>query len=195
MKVWHYHKNGNTFGPISDEELRQLISQGLIVESDLLWKEGFAEWIAAGKIAGLIQHSARPPAAPPSLTLNQMIPDDGNAFTMWFVDILKNKYADFNGRARRKEYWMFSLFNFLVSFAVGFIAGVLGSVMHTGVGNISILYSLATLIPAIAVGIRRMHDTNHSGWWLLVPFANLYLLFVDGQPQANRFGEDPKNRG
>ena len=104
----------------------------------------------------------------------------------WYVDVLK-KYAVFNGRARRKEYWMFILINVIVSFAVGFVGGLIGTSIP---GSI---YSLAVLVPAIAVGVRRMHDTDHSGWFLLIPFYNLYLAVTDGQRSENRFGSDPKS--
>jgi len=104
----------------------------------------------------------------------------------WYVDVLK-KYAVFNGRARRKEYWMFILINVIVSFAVGFVGGLIGTSIP---GSI---YSLAVLVPTIAVGVRRMHDTDHSGWFLLIPFYNLYLAVTDGQRSENRFGPDPKS--
>src|SRR5580658_2427316 len=78
----------------------------------------------------------------------------------YYLYVLKN-YALFTGRARRKEYWMFVLFNFIVAFVLGFIGGMI----H--VTFIGLLYNLAVLVPSIAVAIRRMHDTDHSGWWVL----------------------------
>ena len=104
----------------------------------------------------------------------------------WYVDVLK-KYAVFNGRARRKEYWMFVLINVLISAALGFVGGLIG------LSIIGSIYSLAVLVPSIAVGVRRMHDTDHSGWFLLIPFYNLYLAVTDGQRSENRFGSDPKS--
>ena len=88
-----------------------------------------------------------------------------------YISALK-KYAVFSGRATRKEYWMIVLYNLLISFALGFVEGIIGSTS----GAISTIYSLALFIPSIAVGVRRMHDTNRSGWWLLVPIANLVFL-------------------
>jgi len=105
---------------------------------------------------------------------------------IWYFEVLK-KYAVFSGRARRKEYWMFFLVNILVAMVLGFIEGVAG----TG-AILSNLYSLALLIPGIAVGVRRMHDTDRSGWWLLLPIVNLIFLCQDSQPGPNRFGPNPK---
>jgi uncharacterized membrane protein YhaH (DUF805 family) len=93
----------------------------------------------------------------------------------------------FNGRARRKEYWMFFLFNTIIAFVIGFIEGLAGDA-----GTISSIYSLAVLIPSIAVGVRRMHDSDHSGWWLLLPIVNIVLLCFDSQSENNRFGGNPK---
>ena len=93
----------------------------------------------------------------------------------------------FTGRARRQEYWFFALFNLIISFAIGFGEGLMGS---PGIaGN---LYSLAVFLPGLAVGIRRMHDTDHSGWWILVPIVNLVFACSDGTRGSNRFGPDPK---
>jgi uncharacterized membrane protein YhaH (DUF805 family)/type II secretory pathway pseudopilin PulG len=112
----------------------------------------------------------------------------------WYIAVLK-KYAVFSGRARRKEYWMFFLFNVIIAYVFGFAVGLLGA--HTGLSGASILtltqiYTLATLIPSIAVGVRRMHDTDHSGWWLLFPIVNLVFLCTHGKRGDNRFGSDPK---
>ena len=99
----------------------------------------------------------------------------------WYFEALK-KYAVFNGRARRKEYWWFVLGNFLVSFAAGF-SGVPDS-FYT-------FYDLIMFVPGLAVTVRRLHDTDHSGWWMLVPFVNLILMFFGNQRDDNRFGPNP----
>ncbi|MBL4624308.1 MAG: DUF805 domain-containing protein, partial [Flavobacteriales bacterium] len=75
----------------------------------------------------------------------------------WYLLVL-TKYVDFNGRARRKEYWMFQLFNFIVSFCLGFLGG------FADLPILSTIYSVAVLLPSIAVGVRRMHDVGKSGW-------------------------------
>ncbi len=109
----------------------------------------------------------------------------------WYLQVLK-KYAVFSGRARRKEYWMFFLFNLIIVFVLGFIEGIVGIAMESGQSVLSTIYQLAVLIPTIAVGVRRMHDTDHSGWWLLVPIANIVFAVREGTRGDNRFGSDPK---
>jgi uncharacterized membrane protein YhaH (DUF805 family) len=105
----------------------------------------------------------------------------------YFLDVLKNKYAQFNGRARRAEYWQFFLFNVIISFVLGFIDGIIFKRQV-----ISALFSVVTLVPSIAVAIRRMHDVGKSGWFVLVPFYNLYLAVTEGTRGPNEYGPDPK---
>lgn len=109
----------------------------------------------------------------------------------WYLQVLK-KYAVFSGRARRKEYWMFFLFNLIITFVLGFIEGIVGIALESDQSVLAGIYQLAILIPSIAVGIRRMHDTDRSGWWLLVPIVNLIFAVGDGTQGDNRFGSDPK---
>lgn len=117
----------------------------------------------------------------------------------WYLQALKN-YAVFSGRSRRKEYWMFSVFNMLVGFCLGFIAGLTG---HSGVEGVvalvTILYGLAVIIPGIALTMRRLHDTGRHGWWLLivlVPIIGalvlLFFMVQDGNATQNEFGPNPK---
>lgn len=112
----------------------------------------------------------------------------------WYVGVLK-KYAVFEGRARRKEYWMFYLFNAIISVGVVLIDGFIGSDI------VSVLYPLAVLIPALAVTVRRLHDTNRSGWWLfigLIPLVGGIIVLVftlqDSDPYENDFGPNPKDQ-
>lgn len=112
----------------------------------------------------------------------------------WYLRVM-GKYAEFSGRARRKEYWMFFLFNFLIAFAIGLVSGVLAILMGWGPEINSVaggVYSLAVAIPGIAVGVRRMHDIGRSGWWILFPVVNLVMLCLNGQPSENEYGPDPK---
>ena len=103
----------------------------------------------------------------------------------WYLLVLK-KYADFNGRARRKEYWYFTLFSVLISIALT-LTNVAMSTKY-----IDTIYSLAVLVPSIAVGVRRMHDVNKSGWFILIPIYNLILACTDGTEGLNDYGDDPK---
>jgi len=109
------------------------------------------------------------------------------------------RYADFQGRSRRKEYWMYTLFIFLVSMVLTMIDLGMGTGTPTGFGILSGLFSLAILIPSIAVGVRRLHDTDRSGWWILIgliPLIGFIVLLVfyvqDGTPGTNKFGASPK---
>ena len=117
----------------------------------------------------------------------------------WYLKVL-SKYAVFGGRARRKEYWYFCLFNILISIVLAIIDRVAGTFIASGrIGLLGGLYMLAVLIPSLAVTFRRLHDTNHSGWWLLIVLVPLIgaivlLLFLvrDSQPSENRYGPNPK---
>ena len=117
----------------------------------------------------------------------------------WYLKVLKN-YTGFAGRARRKDYWMFFLFNFIVSIVLGFLDGMLGT--SQSLGGLPLLggiYLLAILLPSLAVGARRLHDTGKSGWWqliALVPFVGgivlLVLFALEGNRGSNAYGPDPK---
>jgi uncharacterized membrane protein YhaH (DUF805 family) len=112
----------------------------------------------------------------------------------WYIAVLK-KYAEFSGRARRQEYWMFFLFNVLIAFAMGFVLGLIGGILGIGTAlsdPAAVIYSLGVLLPSIAVGVRRMHDIGRSGWWIIVPFVNLVFLCLDSQPGSNEYGPNPK---
>ena len=117
----------------------------------------------------------------------------------WYFEVLK-KYAVFSGRARRKEYWFFVLFNIIVSIILAVIDGVTGTLdSESGMGLLGLIYTLAILIPALAVSVRRLHDTGRSGWWLLILLIPLIgtiviLIFMvqDSKPEENQYGPSPK---
>ncbi len=116
----------------------------------------------------------------------------------WYLEVLR-KYAVFSGRARRKEYWMFFLFNLIIFFVLGFIEGFLRIAPQISGSVLATFYALGVLIPGIAVGVRRLHDTNRSGWWLLISLVPLIgaiviLVFMvqDSQPGDNQYGQNPK---
>jgi uncharacterized membrane protein YhaH (DUF805 family) len=124
---------------------------------------------------------------------------------MSFVEAVRSvygNYAKFDGRALRSEFWWFVLFYVLVSVVVIVVASIGGirSTTYT-IGLVGLaIFGLLTLIPYLAVSVRRLHDTNRSGWWLLlsfVPFGSLVLLIMfalDGTPGPNKYGPDPKGR-
>jgi uncharacterized membrane protein YhaH (DUF805 family) len=117
----------------------------------------------------------------------------------WYLEALK-KYAVFSGRARRTEYWMFILFNIIITVVLALIDILTGTFSpQAGVGLLGGLYALAVLIPSIAVTVRRLHDTGRSGWWILiglVPVIGTIVLLIfmvqDSQPGENQYGPNPK---
>lgn len=120
----------------------------------------------------------------------------------WATRPLK-KYADFSGRAPRAEYWWFYLLiiiGYIVATILDSLLGLDGAVGPYGI--VTALFGLAVLIPSIAVGARRLHDTDRSGWWLLIgliPLIGAIVLLVffvlPGTQGSNRFGPDPYGRG
>lgn len=121
---------------------------------------------------------------------------------MNWVKTVFRKYATFQGRAQRAEYWYFVLFYVVVYTVLGFLDGSLSRPAdEPSWGLLSGVFALATLVPSIAVSVRRLHDTNRSGWWMLVMFVPLIgqlvmLIFMvlDGTPGDNRFGPNPKQQ-
>jgi uncharacterized membrane protein YhaH (DUF805 family) len=125
----------------------------------------------------------------------------------WYLEVLK-KYAVFSGRARRKKYWMFVLVNGSIALVIGVLAGITARIdansnstssISTVLSCISSIYSLAVVLPALAVGVRRLHDIGKSGWWLfisLIPLVGSLWLLVyavtDSQPGDNQYGPNPK---
>ena len=118
----------------------------------------------------------------------------------WYLDVLK-KYTVFDGRARRKEFWMFALFSTIISIILSIIDRIIGTDFggNSSSGWLSTIYSLAVLLPTIGVGIRRMHDTNRSGWWILISLVPcigwiwyIVLAAQEGTAGDNNYGPDPK---
>lgn len=109
----------------------------------------------------------------------------------WYLQVWRN-YAVFSGRARRQEYWWFTLVHTGVFLVLWLVDAVIGISLLSG------LYALAALVPSIAVTVRRLHDTDRSAWWLLiglVPFGGLVLLvfmLLEGSPSSNQYGPSPK---
>ena len=121
----------------------------------------------------------------------------------WYLKVL-NQYSDFKSRARRKEYWMFALVNFIISFAIVGIDNALGLSFNytenvSGSGVFNLLYNLLILIPSLAVAVRRLHDIGKSGWVLLIgliPLVGaiwlLILLLRNSEAGENKYGPNPK---
>lgn len=115
----------------------------------------------------------------------------------WYLDAWKN-YVNFQGRARRQAFWMFILFNIIAMIILGFVERLTG-LCGDGYGLLSGLYSLAVLLPSIALSVRRLHDTGRSGWWIFlgfIPLIGTIILIVfyaqDSQAGSNSYGPNPK---
>lgn len=131
-----------------------------------------------------------------------------------YLNVIRNNYANFTGRARRREYWMFALINGIITFVLAIpLFGVLTSMgMQTDAGTdpsaaltgstlifglIYTIYALATFVPSIAVTVRRLHDAGFSGWLYLLNFVGLsivvlVLCVLDSKPGSNKWGPNPK---
>lgn len=110
------------------------------------------------------------------------------------------QYVGFHGRARRSEYWWFFLFTSLLTLVASFVDSALGIADELGNGPVGAVAGLAILLPSLAVGVRRLHDTGRSGWWLLIgliPLLGQIVLLVffvqDSQPGSNQHGPNPKD--
>lgn len=117
----------------------------------------------------------------------------------WYLKVVRDNYANFNGRARRQEYWMFAFINLIVIVSLIIIDIIL---FDSGMWIISSLYFLAIIIPGIAVAVRRLHDTSRSGWWVLlalIPIVGTLILLVfmciDSTSGQNQYGPNPKHVG
>ena len=122
---------------------------------------------------------------------SQLFPPTATPVLGWYFAPWK-KYAVFAGRARRKEFWLFHLGDLIIAFGLGLSEGLFGIAAETDESVLGLLFQLASLVPTLAVGVRRMHDTDHSSWWVIVPIANVVFCCMNGTRGANRFGADPK---
>lgn len=119
----------------------------------------------------------------------------------WYLKVIR-QYADFSGRARRKEYWMFVLFNLIFAILAFLLDVILAKVMETSFFGIFYgLYCLFVSIPGLAVAVRRLHDTGRSGWWILISLIPIIggiwyfvLMVTEGDQGENQYGESPKQR-
>lgn len=120
----------------------------------------------------------------------------------WYIDVLK-KYTVFSGRARRKEFWMFFLFSAIISIFLAVIDEFMGwqfEMDGESLGFLSTLYYVAVIVPYLALIFRRLHDTERSGWWILIAFIPivgvlvlLVFMILRGTAGENRYGPDPKD--
>lgn len=120
----------------------------------------------------------------------------------YYLDAIK-EYVAFNGRARRKQYWMFQLFHGIIILALAGLDHAMGTLnLEMRLGLLSGIYLLATLAPNLSITVQRLHDTNNSGWWLLIsliplvgPLVLLIFMVFDGTNGQNQYGPNPKENG
>lgn len=105
---------------------------------------------------------------------------------MWYYLTAFQKFNTFSGRARRSEFWYFYLFNAIIVI----VLAVVGELIQFR--NLRTIYNISTLLPAIAVGVRRMHDIGKSGWFSIIPIYGLILAIKEGEKGDNEYGSDPK---
>jgi uncharacterized membrane protein YhaH (DUF805 family) len=136
--------------------------------------------------------SSIPP--PPGSGYGAPQPVPANPIVSYWKKVVLEHYADFNGRARRAEFWWYFLANLIISI----VLNILGAATKFFV-IVAFIYALAVLIPGLAVGVRRLHDTGKSGWWLLIgliPIVGIIVLIVffatDGTPAVNEYGASEK---
>lgn len=123
-----------------------------------------------------------------------------HGFLKWYLTVLIDNYANFSGRARRQEYWMFVLFQIGLFILLGFLASAMEDLFEIQFfGIILVIYLLGTLIPWLAVNVRRLHDTGKSGGYLfvnLIPLIGriwyIILMCSSGDNNSNMYGPDPK---
>ena len=119
----------------------------------------------------------------------------------WYIKVLQN-YVGFSGRARRSEFWYFTLFNLIFAIILMVLDRVLGLAGENGLGPLYLIYILAVFLPTLAVDFRRLHDTDRSAWWILIAFipivgAIVLIVFFcqKGTAGANKYGPDPLAAG
>lgn len=196
MKKYFYSDGKDKFGPFSTDELKEKN----ISRETLVWHKDLEDWQAADSVSELKEiFFLSPPPLKKTVSKNQEGIYTEKA-TNWYLKCLK-QYADFSGRARRKEYWMFTLFNIIFVIVAMILDNVLGlTVAELPYGLFYFLYALAVFIPGLAVSVRRLHDVGKSGWMILISLIPiiggiwlLVLMLTDSSPSENQYGVNPKD--
>ena len=187
--VWYYAVDDRTEGPVTRAALDRLWDSGRIGPGTLVWGDGMADWAEARtQFGGRPVPPPRPGTAraedAPLPSRDRAVRSDRSAYDEPVGLVLAmrrgiDRYADFTGRSNRGEFWFWTLGTILVS--LGLAAIDLALFGRADVSVLSGLWCLATLIPTLAIGARRLHDTGRSGWWQLiavVPLVGGILLIV-----------------
>ncbi|HIX87882.1 MAG TPA: DUF805 domain-containing protein [Candidatus Akkermansia intestinavium] len=204
MNEFYYLDDQNeTQGPVSLNDLISLMVAGRIQSTTLVARSGDAAWLPLTTVIAASNGAGVPPTT--VIAANGGYHDGMGLWDIFKLTMTKN-FAEFSGRATRREYWMFQLagilFWFVFSFAVVILSGVLSLIDESLVivaMFLSYLYPLAILIPSLGIFVRRLHDTGRSGWVILlglIPFVGPIILFIftllDSQPGTNAYGSSLK---
>ena len=204
MNEFYYLDDQNeTQGPVSLNDLISLMEAGRIQSTTLVARSGDAAWLPLTTVIAASNGAGVPPTT--VIAANGGYHDGMGLWDIFKLTMTKN-FAEFSGRATRREYWMFQLagilFWFVFSFAVVILSGVLSLIDESLVivaMFLSYLYPLAILIPSLRILVRRLHDTGRSGWMILlglIPFVGPIVLFIftllDSQPGTNAYGPSLK---
>lgn len=206
---WFYAANGEQKGPYSPEQMTALLQAGAVNAQTLVWTAGMPSWAPLGETP----LAAAPASAPPRVPGGYAPQGTGGIGSgavggggiapgprpVGMGEAVKRgfgQYFTFSGRASRSEFWYFALFCLLAAFVLGIVdVMVFGSLVEDGITPLSNLFSLAILIPQIAIAVRRLHDIDRTGWWylfLFVPVVGIITLLVfwcsQGTQGRNRFG-------
>jgi uncharacterized membrane protein YhaH (DUF805 family) len=216
MATYYIFRNGQQEGPYDQQTIINMRLSG----DTHVWREGMADWLPISQVPELQQRSY-PQGGYQQGGYQQQVyqqggyqqpsygygyQEDDNELSLWgfYMKCLKDKYASFDGRARRKEYWSFALFNAIIHFifyAVGIFLAVStrSETLALIVFGILGIYALGVIIPSLAVTVRRLHDIGKGGGWIFisfVPFVGGLILLVftllDSEAGENRFGSNPK---
>ena len=211
MATYYIFRNGQQEGPYDQQTIINMRLSG----DTYVWREGMADWLPISQVPELQQRSypqggyqqgGYQQGGYQQPAYGYGYQEDDNELSLWgfYMKCLKEKYASFDGRARRKEYWSFALFNAIVYFifyAVGIFLAVStrSETLALIVFGILGIYALGIIVPSLAVTVRRLHDIGKGGGWIFisfVPFVGGLILLVftllDSEAGENRFGSNPK---
>lgn len=198
---WYYLSNSTRIGPVEGSEIARLILEGSVTTHTLVWRQGLDGWEEAGNHFKFSENLSSPPPVPPHSFGAARVSDArvGNeradsivANRLYFasparsfgeaISVCFSKYVTFSGRASRSEYWFFALFCLLLGLAATVVDAAVFSVSDD-LSPVNALTSLALFLPSLAVGVRRLHDINRSGWWIggfwiLIIFYIVIISFI-----------------
>lgn len=213
--MWHIEQDGQPKGPYTDEQMKALVEAKVVRKGTLTWKQGMANWLPLSETDFALKDLAADGAAPPTLAstgnseargTGRMVAPEGLSMWRLFIRGISSRYAGFQGRAKRKEYWSFVLFYWLALLA----AAVLGAGIDYAMGNFSgdtadrkaiivviafVIVLFGLLLPHLAVLVRRLHDVGLSGWLVLlnlIPYLGgivvLVLTLLPSEAAENKHG-------